>query len=466
MSTTRMNAGPAGEPAPLEVRIHRGAHEIGGNCVELRHGQDTLILDIGKPLTAAWDEVVPLPAAIGLDEHGTRPLGVVISHGHQDHWGLAPQLPTDIPVFIGEGAANILRAAQFWGSGVDLHEAGHLHDRVPFTLGPFTITPYLADHSAYDAFSLLVQAGGRSLFYTGDIRGHGRKAAAFERLLADPPSPVHAINMEGTSFRTADRDDGDVAMSESGNRTAAGPSLAADSDADATGLAPELASLTESEVEIQLAATLRATTGLVVVLASAQNIDRLVTVYRATLRADRDLVIDLYTADIAAATGRPSIPAVSDDWPRVHVYAPLRQRVRVKESGQFERVDRVKNRRLYPEQLRERASQLVLFGAYQSEIPNLIREGLLTDGAVVWSMWDGYLNEPSGQRLQKALKASNIQLIQHHTSGHATPTDLARLVQGLRPEVVIPIHTEAPGEYAATVGDIVQPHGDGTWWLV
>jgi L-ascorbate metabolism protein UlaG (beta-lactamase superfamily) len=138
---------------------HRGAHEIGGNCVELRHGQDTLILDIGKSLTAAWGEVVPLPAAIGLDENGSRPLSVIISHGHQDHWGLAPQLPTDIPVFIGEGAADILRAAQFWGSGVDLHEAGHLHDRVPFALGPFTITPYLADHSAYDAFSLLIEAG-------------------------------------------------------------------------------------------------------------------------------------------------------------------------------------------------------------------------------------------------------------------------------------------------------------------
>jgi ribonuclease J len=130
---------------PFEVRIHRGAHEIGGNCVELRHGQDTLILDIGKPLTATWDAVVPLPAAIGLDDQGTRPLGVIISHGHQDHWGLAPQLPAEIPLFIGEGVANILRAAQFWGSGVDLHETGHLHDRVPFTLGPFTITPYLAD---------------------------------------------------------------------------------------------------------------------------------------------------------------------------------------------------------------------------------------------------------------------------------------------------------------------------------
>src|SRR5450756_3034683 len=142
-------------------------------------------------------------------------------------------------------------------------------------------------------------------------------------------------------------------------------------------------------------------------------------------------VVDLYTADVAAATGRPSIPVVSDDWPRVHVYAPMRQRVRVKDSGEFDRVDRIRDRRLYPEQLRERAGQLVLFGAYQGEIPRLVREGLLTGGAVIWSMWDGYLDQPSGQRLRTVLKSADVPLIQHHTSGHATPADLVRLVLSL-----------------------------------
>lgn len=438
----------------FEVRIHRGAHEIGGNCVELRHGNATLILDIGKPLSASGGTVVPLPPAIGLDDNGTRPLGIIISHGHQDHWGLAPQLPTGMPVFIGEGAANILRAAQFWGSGVDLGEAGHLHDRVPFTLGPFTVTPYLADHSAYDAFSLLIEAGGRNLFYTGDFRGHGRKASVFERLLVDPPSPVHTILMEGTSFRAHDP------------ATASEASASQLVDESASDPSPELLTLTESDVELELAETLRATNGLAVVLASAQNIDRLVTVYRAGLRADRDLVVDLYAAEIAAAAGRSTIPTVGSKWPRVHVFVTLRQRVRVKESGQFERVAHVRDRRLYAEQLRERAGGLVLFGAYQGEIPAMLRDGILAGGAVVWSMWDGYLNQPSGQRLQKELKSANVPLIHHHTSGHATPADLARLVQALRPEVVVPIHTEAPDVYASAVGDKVRPHADGTWWTV
>jgi ribonuclease J len=111
-------------------------------------------------------------------------------------------------------------------------------------------------------------------------------------------------------------------------------------------------------------------------------------------------------------------------------------------------VARIKDKRLFAERLRERAGRMVLFGAYQSEIPAMIRDGLLTGGTVVWSLWGGYLNQSNGQRLQTALQAANIPLVQHHTSGHATPADLARLVQALRPDMVVPIHTEAPDAYA------------------
>jgi ribonuclease J len=123
-------------------------------------------------------------------------------------------------------------------------------------------------------------------------------------------------------------------------------------------------------------------------------------------------------------------------------------------------------RRLYPEQLRERAGQLVLFGAYQGEIPSLIRRGLLTGGVVVWSMWDGYLDKPSGQRLEAVLQSASVPLIQHHTSGHAAPADLVRLVNAMQPDAVVPIHTEAPDDYPTTIGEIVQPHADGIWWTV
>ena len=43
-------------------------------------------------------------------------------------------------------------------------------DQRPFEIGPFRITPLLVDHSAFDAYALLVEADGRRLCNSGDFR--------------------------------------------------------------------------------------------------------------------------------------------------------------------------------------------------------------------------------------------------------------------------------------------------------
>ena len=86
-----------------------------------------------------------------------------------------------------------------------------------------------------------------------------------------------------------------------------------------------------------MAETFGSTRGLAVVFSASQNIDRLVSIYRACVRAGRTLVIDLYTATIAAATGRDTIP--HPGFPGLRVYVPDRQRILVKRSGEFERVN-------------------------------------------------------------------------------------------------------------------------------
>jgi ribonuclease J len=422
----------------LQVRIHRGATEIGGNCVELQSEGATILLDLGRPLWAEPGQHIPLPKAIGLGEPGPLPLAVILSHGHQDHWGLVPDLPAGIPIWIGQGAADVLRAAEFWGTGIDLHETGHLEHRTPITIGPFTITPYLADHSAFDAYSLLVEASGTRLFYTGDLRGHGRKHRAFDWLVDDPPTDIDVLVLEGTNLR------------------------APHPDHDSHSILGAV--VTEADVEAALVATLKETTGLVVVLASAQNIDRLVTVYRAALKAGRRLAVDLYTAEIAAATGRDSIPHLDAEWPTLSTYLPQRQRVRVKQTGQFRRTAAIKPHRIFDEDLTAAPGSWVLFGAFQGHIPHLRKAGLLTGGAVVWSLWDGYLTDTRGQQFVTSLQEAGIPLIHHHTSGHASPSDLKRLVQAMNPVVIVPIHTEAPERFAEVVGGPVILRDDGAWW--
>ena len=47
----------------MRARIHRGANEVGGSCVELERSGARLVLDIGLPLdVAARDEQPVLPA--------------------------------------------------------------------------------------------------------------------------------------------------------------------------------------------------------------------------------------------------------------------------------------------------------------------------------------------------------------------------------------------------------------------
>ena len=411
--------------------MHRGTQEIGGSCVEVEAGDGRrIVLDLGRPLGAAWGEPVEFPDIAGLRSPDPSLLGLLISHPHADHYGLAADLEVELPIYIGEEAARLLAAAVFFSPvSATLDCAGYLRHREPFALGPFTITPYLVDHSGFDAYSLLIEADGQRLFYTGDLRAHGRKAALFEQLLRDPPASVDVLLMEGTHARI-------------------------------DGAHDEAIFETEAELEERFVEACRAIEGAVVVFGSAQNLDRLVTVYRAAKRSDRLCVVDLYGATVARAT-RETIPQPGFD--ALRVYVPQPQRVRVKESGEFHRVAAIAQCRVFPEALAGDPGRFLLH-VPSSTAGELLRAGVLDPSALaVWSLWDGYLAEPSGIRLRAALDAAGVPLVHLHTSGHASVTDLRRLVAELTPTRVVPIHSEAGDRYPELFPN-VDRQADGIWW--
>ena len=198
------------------------------------------------------------------------------------------------------------------------------------------------------------------------------------------------------------------------------------------------------------------------VASSAQNIDRLVTVYRACLRSGRTLVTDLYTASIVAAIGRGTIP--QPGFPSYKVYVPNRQRVLVKTAGQFDRMELVRDCRVFPEWLGEHAGEITLLQP-SSAVAELLSAGLLADGTVVWSLWPGYLKDASGKRLLSSLESASVPFVLDHSSGHASVGDLQRMVAALRPGVVVPIHTEGATRYQGLF-DAVEERHDGERWKV
>ena len=415
----------------MKLRIHRGTKEIGGTCIEMEAQGKRLVLDVGLPLDAprgggAHESL--LPAVPGFREPDESLLGVLVSHPHIDHYGLARHIRPELPIWIGEDAHNILKATAGWVlNGYAVADPRFISHRKPVEIGPFRITPYLVDHSAFDAYALLVEADGKRVFYSGDFRGHGRKGKLFERMIAHPPEDIDVALMEGTTIGRMSTDEGFAA---------------------------------EHDLEREFIRAFRETKGLHFVWTSSQNIDRLVTIFRAAKRTGRVLLIDLYTAVVLEATGRDSIPQSA--WADVKLYIPHRQRVFIKEKGLFDDLGRHSMNRIFPEALPGLANRAVmLFRPVVMSDKGV--KNVLDGAALTYSMWEGYLKQESSQRVLKWLKVHGIPRRTIHTSGHASVADLKRFAAALAPRALVPIHSFKTGRFGDLFDNVVQ-RNDGEWW--
>ena len=417
----------------MKVRIHRGTKEIGGTCIEMEAQGQRIALDVGLPLDAPDDPEEHkglLPRVPGFREPDASLLGVIISHPHMDHYGLARYIRPEVPVYIGESAHRVMKAASAYvPKGSAFTDPYFIADRKPIEIGPFRITPYLVDHSAFDAYSLVVEADSKRVFYSGDFRAHGRKRRLFEAMVFHPPKDIEVLMMEGTTI----------------GRTGSNEGFA-----------------TEDELEREFVQAFKETEGLHFVWTSSQNIDRLVTIFRAAKRTGRVLLIDLYTAVVLEATGRDSIP--QSNWDEVKVYIPHRQRVAIKNKGLFADRDRHAENRVFPEALPGLAKQaVVLFRPLAMGDYGV--QGVLDGAGFTYSMWEGYLKEKSSLRVLKWLEGHGIPRRTIHTSGHASVVDLKRFAAALAPRTLVPIHsfeTDRFGEFF----DKVTQKKDGEWWEV
>jgi ribonuclease J len=407
----------------VRIRIHRGTREIGGTCIELESAGSRILLDLGLPLNAADPASTPLPVVDGLREGNTSLLAIILSHGHRDHWGLVPKANPLIPLVMGKATESIMRAAaDFVPDAVALNASQYLEHGKRIEIGPFAIVPRLVDHSGFDAYAMEVEADGKCLFYSGDLRAHGRKSRLFQALIDHPPHNVDTMLMEGSSL----------------GRLADGEAFP-----------------TEEALEETFVDRFKGTGGMALVACSAQNIDRMVTVYRAAKRTRRTLIVDAYAAEILKATGHESIPKPVAGWSNLAVFIPQRQRFQLKNKGIAPLVDSYRGFRLWQRQLAENAPRSVmLFRSWMIE--DLDRADALSGAKLFWSQWDGYLTEGgAGAALKADCETRGIPFEVIHTSGHASPVDLKRLAAAVAPKRLIPIHTFERDKFPALFDNVI-----------
>ena len=235
---------------------------------------------------------------------------------------------------------------------------------------------------------------------------------------------------------------------------------------EGTNLRPEgdpKSGKTEQEIEKDLIQTFKATSGIVLAMYSAQNIDRLVTMFRACIQSGRHLVLDLYAASIAAATGNPNIPKAGFE--KLLVYVPLRQRIQVKESREFERVASIKSGAHLSGRTRRASTGT---GAVVQDLDDVRDRG---SAMLEWRL----CRLVHVARLPRTAGSETIaefpRAARHSCSlptmrlGTRTFRTFSGLATAIAPGRLVPIHSFAPDRFGEFFEN-VEVHRDGEWWDV
>jgi ribonuclease J len=400
----------------MKVIVHSGGEQIGASCLEISSPTARIILDCGWPIEEQTTELLP-PAVPGLFTAGTPPNAVLLSHGHPDHTGFITNIASAVSVYATTDASKIMKVGSIYARGVPI--PGKLFKAVsvprswrdstrPFTVGDLCITAYPVDHSSPGAVGYLVEHDGKRIFYTGDLRFHGRKPGMHKRILKDLRGKLDLLITEGTN----------IGREQSGLSS-------------------------EKEVENCAVKLSRRCASLVGVAYSPQNLDRFVSFFRAAVRAGRTFVCDHYQAAVLYQLNNSALPKPSRDGLRI--YLPRRRRrVKAYES-------RFGNSTVSLDEILATPDRFMMV-MRPSMILNDLSGRLPLKNILLYGMWSGYRSKSEWQEAEQVLASSSGELIECHASGHAHADDLFAFIEDLAPAAILPVHTNAKTQFQSHFG--------------
>lgn len=376
-----------------------GSGEIGMNVNCYGTAGKWLMVDCGitfaDPAYPGIDVI--LPDLQFIEDRADDLVGIVLTHGHEDHIGALPYLAEDlgVPLYATPFTAGLIRGKldeEGIANRVKLHV---IEPGVATHLGPFDVTFVPMSHSIPEANALVIETAAGRVFHTGDWK---LDAAP---IIGNPATAeqLTAIGAKGV----------DVLVCDSTNVF----------NAEASG--------SESDVRRGLAEAVAKARGRVVVTTFASNAARLQTLGEVARETGRKLCVTGRSLDrivrVAKACGYlTDFPDTVD--PATAMRLPRDRVLVVATGGQGE-------------------PRAALARIAEGSHPITLEAG----DTVIFSSKQIPGNEVAIGRIQNSLAARGVEMVTErqakvHVSGHPGRPELAALYGWLKPGLLVPVHGE------------------------
>lgn len=382
----------------MEIKVHRGTHQIGGCITEIKTEKARIIIDMGAELPTVENKEIRDIEIDGVTVGAPDCDGVFITHYHGDHIGMVDKILPEIPIYMGSVAKKLYLTLQkairkILKAGnpelIETFKAFNVGEKI--IIKDITITPLMVDHSAFDAYALLIEAEGKRVLHTGDFRMHGARGRKMPLVFEKYASNLDALITEGTM----------------------------------------LGRLNEKVVtEHQLSAKAKdimQKNKNIFVLCSSLNIDSIAAFYNAAIAVKKPFIVCDFQSDLLSIVTENTTTSYYD-FTRQKVYTYGKNLHNFMNEFGFCMIIRANS-----------TGRKVL-----KEFPKSM---------LIYSMWSGYLDkyrpaydENKSSFVSQAVK-NGSSFIELHTSGHASVQDIKKLCSITQPKIVIPIHIENPQDF-------------------
>src|SRR5918997_4124573 len=402
-----------------------GSGEIGMNVNLYGCRGKWIMVDLGMTFA---DPAYPgveliLPDLTFIEENRDDLLGVVLTHGHEDHIGAIPYLADDlgVPLWATPFTAGLI-AEKLQEEGLERQIKVNIIDiGGTMQIGPFGFRFVPLAHSIPEGNALLIDTPHGKIFHTGDW-----KLDEFPQL--GDPADAAALTRVG--------DEGILALV-----------------CDSTNVFQEEASGSEEQVRQGLDRVVGEAEGRVLVTTFASNAARLSTLGKVAQDTGRRVCVAGRSLDRILRVSK-SVGYLTDFPETVDfetaMRLPRREVMMIATGGQGEQRAALARIAFDQHKLKLDRGDLVIFSSKQ--IPG---------------------NEIAIGRIQNELAARGIEMITDrqapvHVSGHPGRPELAEMYKWIRPEIIVPVHGEMRhmaehARFATSRGvprSVVQKNGD------